>query len=396
VPSESIILEFPQPHPGQLSVIESGKRFTVLMCGRRWGKTTCGQEIVSRCALEGGTAAWIAPTYKLLSEAWRTVTGTLKPVIRTLNVQERRIELVTGGVVDFWSADTPDPGRGRDYDDAFVDEAGLIRNLNDVVFGAMMPTLAKRRGSLTAAGTPKGQGEFYRLYLLGKQGDADWAGVNGTTEDNPFIPKDEIETMRRMMPPEIFDQEVRGIPIKGSANPFGQANIDGCTGTLSDLPPVVFGIDLAQSSDWTVIIGLDTTGAVCHFDRFQNRPWPDTTAHIARTISDCPTVIDATGVGRPVVDDLQRRCPNVEGFIFTAPSKKELMGGLSLALQGREIRYPAGRIVEELESFEAVYSASGVSYSAPPGLHDDCVCALALAVRARGVIIDRPVYASFV
>jgi hypothetical protein len=96
------------------------------------------------------------------------------------------------------------------------------------------------------------------------------------------------------------------------------------------------------------------------------------------------------------VADLQRRCGNVTGFVFTAPSKKDLMGTLALAITGGTVGFPAGEIVQELESFEAVYSESGVSYSAPSGLHDDCVCALALAVKAQGNVVDGEVFASFV
>ena len=40
-------------------------------------------------------------------------------------------------------------------------------------------------------------------------------------------------------------------------------------------------------------------------------------------------------------------------------------------------------VPDELETFEYVYTRTGVRYSAPDGLHDDCVCALALAVHAR-------------
>ena len=39
------------------------------------------------------------------------------------------------------------------------------------------------------------------------------------------------------------------------------------------------------------------------------------------------------------------------------------------------------RIKEELEEFEFEYTRNGVYYSAPDGLHDDCVCSLALAYK---------------
>lgn len=74
---------------------------------------------------------------------------------------------------------------------------------------------------------------------------------------------------------------------------------------------------------------------------------------------------------------------DVEGFKFSSQSKQMLMEGLSLAINRREIRYPSGFLVKELESFEFEYHRTGVRYSAPSGLHDDAVCALALAVHGK-------------
>jgi hypothetical protein len=91
-------------------------------------------------------------------------------------------------------------------------------------------------------------------------------------------------------------------------------------------------------------------------------------------------LVDATGVGDAVVEDLQSRLPRVEGFKFTAPSKQNLMERLAIAINGNEITFPEGMLVSELESFEYEYTRTGVKYSAPSGLHDDGVMALALAV----------------
>jgi hypothetical protein len=56
------------------------------------------------------------------------------------------------------------------------------------------------------------------------------------------------------------------------------------------------------------------------------------------------------------------------------------MEGLAVAIQNREIGYPEGVISQELSDFEYVYTRTGTKYSAPDGLHDDAVCALALAL----------------
>ena len=68
------------------------------------------------------------------------------------------------------------------------------------------------------------------------------------------------------------------------------------------------------------------------------------------------------------------------GYVFTSTSKQLLMEGLAIAIQSRQVGFPDGPIVTELEQFEYVYTRTGIRYSAPEGTHDDCVCALALAV----------------
>ena len=95
-------------------------------------------------------------------------------------------------------------------------------------------------------------------------------------------------------------------------------------------------------------------------------------------------LVDSTGVGDPIVEQLQRRAGgSIEGYHFSPPSKQRLMEGLAAAIHQQAVRFPDGPLVAELESFGYEYTQSGVRYSAPDGLHDDGVCALALAVQAR-------------
>ena len=56
----------------------------------------------------------------------------LQPVIATPNQQERRLELHGGGVIEMWSLDSPDAGRGRAYAVIVIDECALVPNLESV------------------------------------------------------------------------------------------------------------------------------------------------------------------------------------------------------------------------------------------------------------------------
>jgi hypothetical protein len=145
-----------------------------------------------------------------------------------------------------------------------------------------------------------------------------------------------------------------------------------------------------------VIIGLDDQGIVCRYERFQ-KPWNATKAYIKAYVGNVPCLVDSTGVGDPILEGLQEGgFNNFEGFKFSSSSKQQLMEGLALAISNGTVRYPDNEIRKELDEFEYQYTRTGVVYSAPEGAHDDCVCALALAVSMKSKpIYKRPSIRSF-
>jgi hypothetical protein len=145
--------------------------------------------------------------------------------------------------------------------------------------------------------------------------------------------------------------------------------------------------------DWNVTVGLDAQGRTALFDRWQG-PWELTEQRVLSNLGRARMLVDSTGVGDPIVERLQKGRTNVQGFKFTALTKQQPLEGLAGAIHRREITYPDGPIVHELEAFQYEYSASGVRYSAPSGVHDDCVMALALAVRLRAQPERRAIWPS--
>lgn len=387
-----IILTRPTLHAEQRRVVDGAKRFNVLQCGRRSGKTTLGIDLAADTALDGKPAGWFAPTYKILSDAWRELVAALRDVTEHVDQQERRLELITGGVIECWSLDTPDPARGRKYARALIDEAGMVRDLENSWNGAIRPTLADYQGDAWFFGTPKGHNYFHRLFLKGQQGHEDWVSWRFGTLANPIIAPEEVDAARRDMPPQVFAQEFEGVPADDGGNPFGLAAIRAnIVPELSKSAPAVWGVDLAKSQDWTWALALDGNGRVCVSERWQ-APWSATLERLAGMIgtSGARALVDSTGVGDPIVEQLQSRCGGlVEGYKFTAQSKQQLMEGLAAAIHQGRVQYPDGLLVGELESYGYEYTKSGVRYTAPDGLHDDGVCALALAVQARAKPLSR-------
>lgn len=385
----TVTVDIPKLHAGQDRVAREASRFNVLECGRRFGKTTLGENLIIDTVLRGYPGGWFAPTYKTMLEQWKNLSRILKPVVTGSNKIEQQMAFVTGGILDFWSLDNVDSGRGRKYKRVIIDEASIIRDLEQAWNATIRPTLTDYRGDAWFLGTPKGRNFFHRLFSRGEHGKLNWKSWRLPTVANPFMDPSEVEEARQELPQHVFEQEYLGIPADDGGNPFGLQAIAACVVLMSDGEPVVFGVDLAKSQDWTVVCGLDAQGRVCLLERWQGQ-WGETRRRILSLVNGWPTLIDSTGVGDPIVEDLQRARSNIEGFKFTSQSKQQLMEGLAGSIQQGTIGFPDGWLRVELENFEYEYTRTGVRYTAPSGLHDDGVCALALANRHLRVRLNAP------
>jgi hypothetical protein len=87
------------------------------------------------------------------------------------------------------------------------------------------------------------------------------------------------------------------------------------------------------------------TGLCLEIERFNQLDWPVQRERIAAFVKQWNgrLVMDATGVGDPVFDDLRRVLPLVEGFKITAQTKRELVQGLMVAVEQRRVMWPAGK-----------------------------------------------------
>jgi hypothetical protein len=366
-----MIIEVPEPHINQDRILESEARFIVVMCGRRFGKSELSQIKIITEALQGKQIAYITPTYSLAKVFFNRLIQSL-PFLN--NKSDLKLSFPNGGSVEFFTGERLDNLRGRKFHWVIIDEASFIPDLEQGWLNSIRPTLTDFKGKALFLSTPRGKNYFYSLFMKDEPG---WESFKFTTYDNPYIDKNEIDEARTQLPEAVFEQEYMANPMENAANPFGSSHIRNCIAPLSTREIVCFGIDLAKSTDFTAIIGLDSGGNVAYFDRFQ-MDWNSTKQSILQ-LPKKPMLIDSTGVGDPIVEDLQREGRHIMGLKFTSVSKQQLMLGLQTAIQGRKIGFPDGQIVRELEVFEYQYSATGVKYSAPSGFHDDCVIALALA-----------------
>ena len=351
-----------------------------MMCGRRFGKSLISQNISIREGVKKNYVAYITPTYQLGKIFFQEIVKLLPDEIYRKNESDLVINFITGGSIRFFTGERLDAMRGLRFHLVIIDEASYIPNLEDGWLNSIRPTLTDFKGRAIFLSTPKGKNYFYSLFL--KNGQTDWESFKFTTYDNPHIDSAEIDSARSQLPHAVFEQEYMANAMENAANPFGSEHINKCCKPLSIGKPLYFGIDLAKSFDYTVIIGLDANGQTAYYERFQ-KDWMQTRETIKQIAKHHHIFIDSTGVGDAIVEDLQRYFNDMTGFKYNSHSKQQLMESLAAALHKGEISYPVGPIKDELEIFEYVFTSTGVRYNAPPGFHDDCVNALALANKCR-------------
>lgn len=390
--NNTIRLKVSKPHPAQRAVMQGEKRFNVLACGRRFGKTRFALLRSLKPVLAGKPVAYFAPTYKMLTEFWRDAVEMYKPVIASINKAEHRFEVMGGGSFQMWSLDSADTVRGRKYALALIDEAAMVPNLEDAWNAVIRPTLTDYEGEADFYSTPKGMGFFHSLYARGIDPEfTDWASFHFPTSSNPFIKQSEIDAAEQELPQDVFRQEYLAEFIQGEGAVF--RNI---IANLTDVPTtpeehrghiLAAGVDWGQVNDFTVIsIGCTTCKREVYLDRFNQIDWHFQRERLKAAIDkwgvrDC--LVELNSIGSPNFEELARTGVSVQGFQTTAQSKPVIIQSLALCLEKEQMKFINNPVAtHELEAYEAKRSdvTGRITYSAPEGFHDDTVIARALMI----------------
>ena len=391
---QTVTLTLPRPHEAQQRMLDECKRFNVQVCGRRFGKTTLDINEAASVLLEGYPVGCFFPTYKMLSETWRQFIDVFAPVRKTKNEQEHRLELVTGGVLEMWSMDAADTARGRKYKRVIIDEAAMIPGLMDIWNAVIRPMLIDFKGDAFIKSTPKGLNGFWQMYQLGQNpNNHEWKSWQFPTASNPYIPPSEIEAMRLTMPEIIFRQEVLAEFIDDQGSVFRRvqeaASLQPLTAPITGRQYIA-GVDVAAAVDYTVVSVIDTESKhMVYMDRFNRVDYNvlvDRLAALHKRWKLDAMKVESNSIGQPVIDAIRAKGVPVIPFTTTSATKQTIIQNLQSAFEHGEIAIINDPVlIGELLSFESKRNPSGsFAYSAPEGMHDDCVMSLAIAWDAIG------------
>jgi len=384
------ILNFPK----QETIFQSQARFKIIAKGRRFGLTRGAANNFIEEAIKGEfkQGLWgdtinsnidryveryfLPHLYKIPRTQWRWR-------------QQSKVLEMFDSFIDFRSAERPEGWEGFGYDKVFLNEAGIILNDDYLWNNAIKPMLWEFKPKSVIGGTPKGLNLFYELAQRGQDpNQPDYEYFHFTSFDNPYLDHDALAEDMKSMPQAAIQQEIyaqfledSGVVFRGVKEVMTSKEEDPIKGHT-----YVMGVDLAKVQDFTVITVYDRKkNNQVYQERFNILDWvlqKKKIKEISRKYNNALVMLDATGLGDPIADDLIRDNIPVEPFKLTNQSKKELIEKLIIWIEQKKFfMLPLQETLAELASFTYDVTNRGrITYNAPAGFHDDIVISHALAI----------------
>lgn len=187
------------------------------------GKSFIGSLDVICRSRAGGLYLITAPTYPMLSDAtYRTFAG-LAQSLELAGPGDLKmspppsVKLRNGAEVLFRSTDNPEMLRATNLSGVFMDEASLSkREAFDILIGRLRQD-PNKMGWMTAAFTPKGKLHWtYKIF----GNDPEALLVHATSEENPFLPPEFVERVRKQYTLQQAKQELGGLFVEGAGNHY--------------------------------------------------------------------------------------------------------------------------------------------------------------------------------
>lgn len=187
-----------------------GKRWGVVVCHRRFGKTVMSVNHILRDAVlnpnKNPRYAYVAPTYRQAkSVAWdylKEFAGSI-PGTR-FHETELRCDLPNGARISLLGAENPDSLRGIYLDGCVMDE---VADMPESMFPEIVrPALADRKGWCVFVGTPRGHNAFYDLYETAV-GNDNWVAAIYRASETGILDDEELQAAKDVMTADQYEQE---------------------------------------------------------------------------------------------------------------------------------------------------------------------------------------------
>lgn len=184
----------PRPYFKQFHA--SNKRFKILVCHRRAGKTLAAinetiKEVLT-CPRPNPRGFYVAPTFSQAKDiAWTYLKDFTRSIPgMSYYESELRADFPTGARIKLFGAENPDRMRGIYVDVAVIDE---YASMSPTIWtDVLRPALSDRQGRAIFLGTPKGQDAFYDLWTYALEHPDEWFALMLRASDTGILSPKEL------------------------------------------------------------------------------------------------------------------------------------------------------------------------------------------------------------
>lgn len=213
-------------HPLQQKIYEDTRRFKVISCGRRFGKTVYAAQvaIIEGMKHKNGEIILVSPTFSQTQIIYNMIMKRLpEHYIKSKSVAEKYVELISGTRIYAKSGDNPDSMRGYGPFLVVLDEAAMLKE--EVWKEVLRPALADNRGKAIIISCLVGDSYIYTGSGMKQIGEV--AGSTPAGEYREYgevvssaYPKDEIasHTYTTGMSETVKITSTAGYSLEGTLN----------------------------------------------------------------------------------------------------------------------------------------------------------------------------------
>lgn len=378
-----------------LSKWDEGVKRLILVGHRRLGKDKMVFANLPKKMMERvGTYFYFLPTYNQARKViwngadaagFRFLDHFPKEIIKRKNEAEMIVELTNGSILQLVGADNIDRIVGTNPIGVVFSEYSLMK---PEVWDLISPILTENGGWAVFVYTPRGQNHAYHLLRMAEKNERWFVEILPVTKTHA-VPEVDLLEQKATMSQALYNQEYLCDFTENASAVYKDVRRRTYPKDEYVFNPngiYQIGVDLAKANDFTVITPFDiTTFKAAPQDCFNQIDYTLQKAKIQAAyyqFNRGKLVMDTTGVGAPIVDDIVNSGMNVDPFMFTFNSRNELLVNLQILLEQDKVKIPDDpELIEQLEAAVWDLTAQGRSrITVPDDKHDDRLVSLALAV----------------
>ena len=366
--------------------------FITVVSGRQAGKTTSAinQSMIWALSRANVVVWWVSPFNSQVLKVYKDYINVLGDGIKYV-VEDNTgsngnitIRFINGSRIEFKSAESGDALRGATVDYMIIDEAAQVKK--ETFDSILLPTLTTRGKKCLIMSTPKGKNWFYHSYLAGMKPDQKThKSVKFTSYDNKKNKPETLDILKSQTSEAKWEQEYMGNFVD-AGGVFQHVQELLCLAPMDPIEGMNYyaGIDVGMLKDYTVLVILSDKGDMVFMDRFTGLEVDEIVDRLAKNINRYNPVysyIETNSQGLPVMQLLNKKAKNIQGWTTTEQSKQLIINQTIAAFSNKEIRLLKNEHIErELLAFTFTLSESGkVKYGAANSFHDDIVIATCIA-----------------